>query len=399
MRVLVVSHLFPNSAGPDHGIWLYRLVRGCRRLGVDARVINADRIPGELRGPARWLAFMGELRGHFAQRRQVFEDVPSTHPSHIDSGRLPDALKHLPRAMVVHAALGQLERSGFQPELVHAVTSYNSGSAAFPLARRLSVPLVVTEISSPYTLETSPPYRARKARAVLRASARIACTSVFMASQVSATFPETSSRLRTVYFPTDDRFFDASPARREGGPLRLISVCILNEQKGLRIMLEALEQLRAAERQFEWTLVGDGPLRAELESRVGALGLADRVRILGQIDNARVRVLLERAHAFVLPSLHETQAVALVEALSAGLPAVYTRCGGPEEFMTTDDGISVEPGSAPALAEAIERLDREYHRFSTTSIKERCRRRFGEQACARSMLTVYEEARRERLRA
>ena len=98
-------------------------------------------------------------------------------------------------------------------------------------------------------------------------------------------------------------------------------------------------------------LVGDGPERARVETRVRALGLEGAVRFLGACRD--FVSYLQQADAFLLPSETESFGVAALEALSAGVPVFGYDVGGLPELVTQDVGRLVEPFNVEALAGAV----------------------------------------------
>ncbi len=102
-------------------------------------------------------------------------------------------------------------------------------------------------------------------------------------------------------------------------------------------------------------ICGDGILRSTLEEQIRALGLSDSVKLLGHSDH--VAKFLGSADVFVMPSLWEGLPIALLEAMSAGLPIVATRVEGVEEVVTEgEQGLLVPIEDTTALAEAIIKL-------------------------------------------
>lgn len=100
-------------------------------------------------------------------------------------------------------------------------------------------------------------------------------------------------------------------------------------------------------------LVGDGPLRAEVEARVAAAGLAEQVWIAGERDD--VARLLAELDVFVLPSLGEGISNTILEAMASGLPVVATRVGGNPELVEHGRTGELVPAADPqALADAME---------------------------------------------
>lgn len=133
-------------------------------------------------------------------------------------------------------------------------------------------------------------------------------------------------------------------------------VCVgrLCEQKGQLILIEALAALRARGERLRIVLVGDGPMRAEIERRVAELGLEDSVHITGWASSEHVREAIERARALVLPSFAEGLPVVLMEAMARGRPVISTFVAGIPELVDDSVGRLVPAGSVDALVGALE---------------------------------------------
>lgn len=173
------------------------------------------------------------------------------------------------------------------------------------------------------------------------------------------------------------------PPAADEGPA-VVTVARLDAQKGHAVLLDALARLPGVRA----VLVGDGPLRADLERAVVTHGLADRVTFTGFRQD--VRELLGGCDAVVLPSLYEGLPLSLIEAMAAGRPVVATRVGGvPELIRDGRDGLLVPPGDAGALAQAMRALldDPAGARTRAASARRRVQEHFSREA----MLAGYED--------
>ncbi len=119
-------------------------------------------------------------------------------------------------------------------------------------------------------------------------------------------------------------------------------------EKGISDLLEAWRELEAP-----LTVAGGGPMRAQLD-RSAVAG----VRFTGPLTAAQVAEAVSRARAVIVPSAWlEPGSRAVVEAASAGVPAVASRVGGlPELVQDGVTGLLVEPGDPGDLADAVTRL-------------------------------------------
>lgn len=133
----------------------------------------------------------------------------------------------------------------------------------------------------------------------------------------------------------------------------VVQVGRLVRKKDQRLLLDAFARLRAR-RPARLVLFGEGPLRAELEAQVAALGLSRDVALPGHTANPFAH--LARADLFVLSSISEGMPSALIEALACGTPVVSTDCpSGPREILAGGEYGSLVPvGDCEALARAMQ---------------------------------------------
>lgn len=144
----------------------------------------------------------------------------------------------------------------------------------------------------------------------------------------------------------------------------IASIGNLIEVKGHRYLIEACQLLRQRGFRFVCHLIGDGPLRSDLEAMVQQCGLQESVRFLGALPHDEViRMLREREIDVVVhPSVetssgeHEGIPVALMETLAHRVPAISTESGAIPELLGDGAGVLVKPADAAALADAIQRV-------------------------------------------
>ena len=193
----------------------------------------------------------------------------------------------------------------------------------------------------------------------------------------------------------------ASTDRDRPGPVRMLNVASLDEKKGHRYLLEALAAARRERPDLTLDIVGDGPLRAELESQAAALGLSNAVTFHGFRGKSDVAEAMTRADFFVLSSLFENAPHVLIEAMASGLPCVATRVGGVDEMIDARRGRLVAAADSGELAEAILDMSRRFRDFRPDELAAHAREVYGHEAVARRWTETYAEvaARRSSRRA
>jgi rhamnosyl/mannosyltransferase len=163
--------------------------------------------------------------------------------------------------------------------------------------------------------------------------------------------------------------------------------------KGVDVLIDSMSFVDA-----EYVVVGSGPLKKEMMDRAQSLGVADRLHLLGHVSDEDLAAWYHATDVFVLPSVETSEAFGLVqiEAHVAGTPVVSTllKSGVPYANLDGETGYSVEVGSAPALAEGINRIlgDAELAARLGAQAKERALTTFSIPRMVENVVAVYREA-------
>jgi glycosyltransferase involved in cell wall biosynthesis len=174
------------------------------------------------------------------------------------------------------------------------------------------------------------------------------------------------------YGPAPDRAalrrsLGLDPARRY-----VATVARFHPVKDHATLLRGFQQVAAARPDVDLLLVGDGPLRGDLEQQTRTLEIAGRVRFLGVRSD--IPALLQAVDLFALTSLSEAASLTVLEAMASCLPVVVTAVGGnPEMVRDTVEGLLVPRGDAPAAAAAMLRLLDDPHAAATLGAAGRAR--------------------------
>ncbi|MGL5834657.1 MAG: glycosyltransferase [Waterburya sp.] len=161
------------------------------------------------------------------------------------------------------------------------------------------------------------------------------------------------SKIHIIHCGLDEPFFaqTSTPIPQNSS---FVCVARLGEQKGHFVLLAAASQLALEGWQFKLMLVGDGPLRPQIEAMVVQYGLQQHVELTGWLSNAAVRQQILAAQIMVLPSFAEGLPVVIMEALALGRPVISTYIAGiPELLENNICGWLVPSGSIEALTSVM----------------------------------------------
>ncbi|HID97924.1 MAG TPA: colanic acid biosynthesis glycosyltransferase WcaL [Thermodesulfobacteriaceae bacterium] len=152
-----------------------------------------------------------------------------------------------------------------------------------------------------------------------------------------------------------DRFSGCTPGKVPEGdsPIKIVTVGRLVEEKGLRHGIQAVKKVltQFPDREIEYLIAGEGPLKNELKELAERLGLTKNIQFLGPLCQEEVVNLLNQGHIFFLPSIAEALPVCLMEAQAAFLPVVATDVGSVRQLVLDDrTGFIAEPENADDMA-------------------------------------------------
>jgi glycosyltransferase involved in cell wall biosynthesis len=149
--------------------------------------------------------------------------------------------------------------------------------------------------------------------------------------------------------------FHAAATHIDAPWLRAVLVGRLIANKGTLLALDALSIARKSGRDVRLTIVGDGPMRGEVMSRIASPDLAGAVEMTGRVDN--VEHWLRTADVSLRPSFTEGLPLAVLESLACGVPVVCSHSPGKLELVKHENnGLVIPIGDADALAKALIRL-------------------------------------------
>lgn len=281
--------------------------------------------------------------------------------------RTPDILQDL-RTDAVHE-VEQIARdwaAGGVPDLMFTYHVYYKSPdlVGAALAARFKIPYVTIEAS----------YAGKRDRdewgavqAISSAAIRQAALNICFTERDAEGVGQLVKPVRLAILPP---FIDFSGMARErkpadvDGPIELLAIAMLlkgNKLESFRLLAQGLRQLKSS--NWQLTIVGDGPVRDEVEALFAGL---DQVRFAGQMDRAGVAGYLAKSDVFAWPGYREAIGLAYLEAQGAGLPVVAMKSGGVEAVVKDGKtGVLVPEGNtgkfAAALDELIEGRERRVH--------------------------------------
>lgn len=374
-RVLVLPSWYPNEMKPDFAPYVRSQALSLAKHGLEVTVLYS--------APYSWKWVFEQRRLRFGKRecrrenfREILFFLPKFHLKPVDS---------MVRGIIGRRLIRQLDRGGYRPDVIH-VHTYESGPLALWLRDRINAPVIITEHYTGFARNILSKWELNLARRCYEsADSRVAVSRTF------AKFLELKTGLAFRVLPNfiDTHFFSPGNMPKKAS-YDFLSVGHLLPKKNHAMLIEAFSRLSPRERRLKLGIIGEGPMRNKLVNLVKSLELKSQVDFLGYRDATEVRNLLRRSRIYCMPSSYETFGIAVIEAMAVGIPAVATRCGGPEENVINGFNGIVAQLNVRAYAAALE--SSLGHDWNRDAIRQRAVALYSEAVVISELKTIYNEA-------
>ena len=349
MRILAVTNLYPNPWQPHRAAFNrqhFRLMAVEHAVRVIAPIAWTDEWAGRNKAALP------------PDRRIICDGLVVEHPRYIFPPRiLRGWYGHLFRRSV--RSFFQRAVAEFKPDVIFAPWAYPDGWAAVELGHRAGLPVVLKVVGSDIALLPNFPARRKGTAQAMRKADWVIAVSQDLAKKVVALGAD-PARLSVVYCGINSNVFhpgskEAAKAKLglEAGQKMLLSIGNLVSVKGHDVLIDACAQMAREQNDFKCHIIGQGPLKAQLEKQIASRGLEGRVELLGAMPHDQLADWYRACDLFVLPSHSEGVPNVLLEAAACGAPFVASRVGGIPEIAHIAPSILAPPADPSRLAQSI----------------------------------------------
>lgn len=352
-KILVITSLFPNHLQPDFGNFIFQRMAAFSRLegNVVKAIAPVPYCPGWVR-KEHWAVYRR------IRRRETREGIEIFHPRYPLLPKIAMPFHGLLMASGILRLAARLhERHRF--DLIDGHFIFPDGLAAVLAARMLKIPVVLSargsDINQSYTFRTICP---QIVYALRHADRIVSVCNALKAMMCDLGIPEKKievipNGIDIKRFTVSDRF---EARDRLGIPREenmILAVGGLIPRKGHDFIVRSLPMVLKRHPKARLHIVGEGPERSAIQAVAGALGLSERVKLVGHRPNADLGLWYNAADVFCLASLREGWANVIMESLSCGTPVVATNVFGASEIITNKNVGTLVEGIPEAIAEAL----------------------------------------------
>jgi len=354
VRILTFTSLFPSSCDPTHAIFVYQRCAHLARR-PDNEVIVVSPVP-------YFPSWLKTNRWRTASQVPTEERIGSLTVYHPRYFLLPKIFMTLHAVSMFLGCRPEVARLNERAKLdcIDAHFVYPDGLAAVLLGKFLGVPVIVSARGS--DIHAYPAFRT--IRPMIRWTLQHADALIAVSASLKKSMIElgaSADKIHVIPNGIDPVRFQPVPISQARQELNLpvdapfiVSVGALIPSKGHQFLVRAFGRIAGRHPDMRLAILGEGPLRSQLEQLILELGLRARVHLLGKRPNEELRLWYSAATASCLASAGEGWPNVVTESLTCGTPVVATRVGGiPEILQSSEFGVLVEQ-SVDAIAAGLE---------------------------------------------
>ena len=346
MKILFLSHLFPNIKRPLDGVFIYEKAKALRNF-VETTVV----------APLPYVPFCKNFKG-FANIEQ-YKGIVVERPKYLT---FPDFMFSYRWFTYFKAVMKLLKMNNFKFDIINVEWVYPDCYAAIIIARELKKKIIVTVHGNEALGCFDPGWKRRKYVWALMNVDHIIAVSNDMKTKMVSQYKIPNSKISVLpngINPQDFFLLDPHEARMR---LQLhnskhykVLICVarLSEEKALETMIEAISFVKDKVLLF---ILGDGPQKLLLSNLINKLNLGNSVYLKGAIPHKDINLWLNAADFFCLSSRREGCPVVIHEALACGIPVLSTNVGGiPDIINSAQYGMLCDPDQPREFANMIMR--------------------------------------------
>lgn len=347
MRIAVVTPVFPTSAEPYRGIYVYETVRALQRHAEIKVFCTHSQFP----------------RSRMLQPRSLrYREIdPLYRPSSVDVAYVtypvfPVISRPLNSSICASRLLDPIRQ--FDPDLILSYWVYPEGKSACEVGLKLKVPVVVGALGSDLrrigdriTLHLVKK-TLRQASAVLTVSSELRERAIRLGAPMNRTIAILNG-CDSSTFKAQDRNQARSAFGIELDAEVIVFVGWLAPLKGLPELMVAFEALAAERPKARLVVIGEGEMQAKIQSWSQCAALTGKVIHLANQTHSEIARWLAASNLLTLPSHSEGCPNVVIEALACGRPVVASNVGGIPELLDSNCGVLVPPATPSALAAAL----------------------------------------------
>ena len=369
---MIVARGYPTEKYKMNGIFEFDQAKALTAAGHE--VIFAA---NDMRSLRRWRKWGTE--------EKVINGV-KIYAINIPCGRIPKKCLEWMAIKALRHLYSYIERKCGRPDIIHS-HFLSQGYSAVVALKEKGIPIVHTEHFSDMNQKKLDVHTQYIGERTYNNADQVLAVSGSLATSIKEKFG-----VEAVVIPNvvDASVFDYLSAKRTDDEYYFISVGGLIKRKRMDLLISAFHRAFEGNTKVFLYIYGQGPERKNLENLIRQYHLEEQIFLMGLASREVIAKKMQESDCFVLASERETFGVVYIEAMATGLPVIATKCGGPEDFVDSNNGILIQANIVDGLVDALKNMCDNSQIYDRERIAEDIRNRFSPEAVAMDIIGVYE---------
>lgn len=338
MRIFIVARGYPTERYKMNGLFEFDQAKALTDLGHEVVYLAID------------------LRSCRHKRKWGIEELEKNNVKivsiNLPCGRVPTILLYMAGIIGVKKVYKLAVEKYGKPDIIHSHFLEISYMAIKALQTE-KIPIVVTEHSSAVFEDKLNGVGKRSAFYVYQSA-----DGVIAVSSALAKFIKDIYKRECIVIPNMLKFENVSTNVKRTEGFHFVSIGSLIYGKRMDLLIEAFYNAFCNKPDVKLIIIGDGNQKEELSRQIRYLKMTNQIALLGIKSREEISKLLQQSDCFVLASKSETFGLSYIEAMSFGLPIIATKCGGPIDFVSEQNGILIEVDNKEELVISLKYMEK-----------------------------------------
>ena len=387
MKILIIPAFFQTRQRPTAGSFFLEQAKALQNAGHQVTILYSDTY--SVKCIAEWVSYREENsitpEGIRIYRKKVF--CPLKHGM---EGHRENFAREI-------LSLYQKYLTKEKPDIIHAHCCVWAGYAAMRLSQMTGIPYVITEHATMFQLhsESISQKNDRYIREAFQNADSVICVSNAFREVLSVY--RSKNEIQVIGNVVDCSAFrvDGETQKKDKDGFQFLTVCYMQTEdqlrkKGIDILLKAWKKVQEQFPKARLVIGGGGQAVSKAVEWCKACGVSETVTFAGALDRAEVIRQMQNCDCFVLPSRYETFGVVYIEAMACGKPVIAAANGGPDDFISKENGILVPVEDIDALADAMLTMIETGKNYQPDKIRESIQK-FSAPSIAAQLTAIYQK--------
>ncbi len=356
MKLLLITNLFPTPVDPERGIFTLQLTKSLSKI-CDVTIICP--LPYF---PDISLLKKFEKYYHFSQvpDKYTIDNITVYSPKYLMLPKLSESMHALLMSLTLKKCIKKLNKK-FNFDIINSQWLYPDSCAVDMAIKKLNLPHVATGLGCDINHDLYEQGKKDKIIAMLNNSKAITVVSNGLKNElIESGFAE--NKISVIANGVDISRFNPLSEDKCRNRLDIdkkfpviLYVGRLSHEKCVSSLIRSASSLIEKKSKFNLYIVGDGPLREELQSLTKTLNIESHVHFIGNVEHNDISLWMGACNYFCLPSLREGCPNVVLEALGCGRPVIASNVGAIPDVVSSQTGVLFTPDNIESICNAFEK--------------------------------------------